>query len=74
MVWIIVPAAAAIIFHFNYYQRKLPHGELFWPMLAVSVAVTLGGLGKITAKEYFSLMPIFLPSVSASVCCCSIIS
>lgn len=59
MVWLAVPAAAAIIFHFNYYQRKLPHGELFWPMLAVSVAVTLGGLGKITAKEYFSLMPIF---------------
>lgn len=59
MVWLAVPAAAAIIFHFIYYQRKLPHGELFWPMLAVSVAVTLGGLGKITAKEYFSLMPIF---------------
>ena len=59
MVWLIVPAAAAIIFHFNYYRRKLPHGKLFWPMLAVSVAVTLGGLGKITAKEYFSLMPIF---------------
>ena len=45
MVWLIVPAAAAIIFHFIYYRRKLPHGELFWPMLAVSVAVTLGGLG-----------------------------
>lgn len=59
MVWLIVPGAAAIIFHFNYYQRKLPHGELFWPLVAVTVAVTLGGLGKITAKEYFSLMPIF---------------
>ena len=59
MVWLIVPGASAIIFHFNYYRRKEPYGELYWPMFAVSVAVTLGGLGKITFHEYFSLMPIY---------------
>lgn len=59
MWWAVLPAAAALIFHFIYYKKKYVHGELLWPMIAVSVAVTLGGVGIISAREYFSLESIF---------------
>ena len=59
MWWAVLPAAAALIFHFNYYKKKHVRGELLWPMIAVSVAVTLGGVGIISAREYFSLESIF---------------
>lgn len=59
MWWAVLPAAAALIFHFNYYKKKHVRGELLWPMIAVSVAVTLGGVGIISTREYFSLESIF---------------
>ena len=41
MVWLIVPGAAAIIFHFNYYQRKLPHADILYPRSRLRYAAVL---------------------------------
>ena len=57
--WLAIPVVAVLIFHFVYYKRKFVLGELFIPMITVSVAVTLGGVGKITASEYFSPESVF---------------
>lgn len=46
--------AGALIFHFIVYRHKLDLGKTWQGAAAVAVAVTLGGLGKITAREYFS--------------------
>jgi len=45
---------AALIFHFVAYRRNFVVGKTLWGILAVSVAVTLGGIGSISASEYFS--------------------
>ena len=52
--WMAAPAVAAIIFHFVVYRQKFAMGSSIWGLVAVSVAVSLGGLGQITAKEYFT--------------------
>lgn len=44
----------ALFFHFIYYRRPFLSGESLKGLLAVSLAVTLGGLGSIGAGEYFS--------------------
>ncbi|MBE6604885.1 MAG: hypothetical protein E7639_04180 [Ruminococcaceae bacterium] len=49
-----LPAAAALIFHFVCYRGRLQIGPSFAPLIAVSVAVTLGGVGCLSAREYFS--------------------
>lgn len=49
-----------ILFHFIVYYKKPDFsGSLFPPMLFVSAAVALGGVGFISAKEYFSGVSIF---------------
>lgn len=54
----LVPAVplivAVFLFHFIVYRRRLDMGKTWPGALAVAIAVTLGGLGKITAAEYFS--------------------
>ena len=50
---------AVLIFHFIVYRRKLDMGKTWPGAAAVAVAVTLGGLGKITAAEYFSGTALF---------------
>ena len=35
---------AALVFHFVAYRKKIVFGKLFWGILAVSIATTLGGL------------------------------
>ncbi len=49
----------AVIFHFIYYRQKFKVGKTLWGILAVSVAVTLGGIGAITAEEYFAGMSLY---------------
>ena len=49
-----IPFVAALIFHFVYYRGHFHIGKNFAPLLGVSLAVTLGGLGTITVKEYFN--------------------
>ena len=58
-IWVAVPAVAAVIFHFILYRKPLRIGRTFWGLCAVSVAVTLGGVGTITGAEYFSGTALF---------------
>lgn len=55
----IIPEAVlivlSVIFHFIVYGRKkLTIGKSFWGLLTVSIAITLSGIGSISAKEYFA--------------------
>lgn len=50
---------AVLIFHFVVYRKKLNMGRTWPGAAAVAIAVTLGGLGKITAREYFSGTALF---------------
>ncbi|MBR2311722.1 MAG: nucleotidyltransferase family protein [Clostridia bacterium] len=50
----VAPALAALLFHFIYYRAQYRIGYSFAPLIAVSVAVTLGGVGCLTLKEYFT--------------------
>ncbi len=50
---------AAILFHFVVYHKKYELGATWKGILFVAVAVTMGGVGKITAKEYFNGTSIF---------------
>lgn len=50
-----VPLIAIILFNLIAYHKKLStKGSQFKPMIFVSVAVTLGGIGFISAEEYFA--------------------
>ncbi len=54
-IWMAVPVAAAVITHLIVYRPgRLVVGPNFWGSVAVTVAVTLGGLGTISAGDYFS--------------------
>lgn len=53
----IIPVVAAIVLHFVIYRRQYLErfhiGPSFWGLCAVAAAVTLGGLGTISASDYF---------------------
>lgn len=53
--WLAIPFAIGMIFHFAVYRKEFrpEKGRLALPYLLVSIAVTLGGLGKISFKEFF---------------------
>ncbi len=53
--WLAIPFAIGMIFHFVVYKKefKFEKGRLFLPYTLVAVAVTLGGLGKVSFKEFF---------------------
>lgn len=53
MWYAIIPFAAALIFQLVYYRKPFVKGRFFYPMIAVSVALILGGVGTISAKDYF---------------------
>ena len=59
--WYLAPPIAILVLsHFFLYRIKpSKKGSVFWGIFASSAAVTLGGLGIITAKEYFSSTSIF---------------
>lgn len=53
--WLLVPLIFAVLFNVIAYGKKpSAKGSQFKPMLFVSFAVTLGGVGFISAKEYFA--------------------
>lgn len=52
-IWLALPVAAALLFHFIYYRGRYRVGYSFAALMAVSVAVTLGGVGCLSAAEYF---------------------
>ena len=47
-----VPAILAIIYHLIKYRRKFDKGEMFYPLMVVSIALIFGGLGKTSSEEY----------------------
>lgn len=53
--WVVIPIAIALLYHFVVYKKefKFEKGKLTLPYLLVSIVVTLGGLGKISFKEFF---------------------
>ena len=51
--WMILPALAAVLFHFIVYRKPLQIGSTFWGLVAVSIALMLGGVGYIPATDYF---------------------
>lgn len=53
MWYAIIPFGAALIFQLIYYRRPFVKGRFFYPMLAVSAALILGGVGTIKAEDYF---------------------
>lgn len=57
--WMLPPVIILTLSHFFVYRIKLKKGSCFWGIFATSVAVTLGGLGIITAKEYFNPVALF---------------
>lgn len=52
--WVILPLLAAIVFHFVRYRKRITIGPSFWGLCAISLALILGGVGTITADEYFA--------------------
>lgn len=53
-IWLAIPAVAALLFHFIRYRGRFTAGYFTAPLFAVSLAVTFGGLGCLTAAEYFT--------------------
>ncbi len=54
----VIPVAA-LIFHFIKYRRKLQIGAGIWGLIAVSLAVTFGGLGAIEMEEYVAPVALY---------------
>lgn len=52
--WMLVPTGICFLFHLTVYRRPIVLGEHFSSAVAVTVALTLGGLFSISAQEYFS--------------------
>lgn len=52
--WILIPIVVSIIFHFIVYRKKIQLGKLTVPYLVISVVITLGGVGIISAEDYFN--------------------
>jgi len=52
-IWLAIPVVAALLFHFIYYRGRYRIGYSFAGLMAVSVGTTLGGVGCLSAAEYF---------------------
>ncbi|MBQ2847772.1 MAG: O-antigen ligase family protein [Clostridia bacterium] len=57
--WVVPIMLVFIVCHFVRFRAKFSKGSCFYGILATSVAVTLGGVGIIPAKEYFSYTSLF---------------
>ncbi len=52
-IWAAIPAILSILFHFIVYRKRIQIGSTFIGLIAVSVALILGGVGVIPAQDYF---------------------
>lgn len=59
MWYAIVPFALAMIFNLVYYRRSCVRGRFTYPFIAVSAALILGGVGAISAEEYFKPVSLY---------------
>ncbi|HPE94773.1 MAG TPA: O-antigen ligase family protein [Bacillota bacterium] len=57
--WLAIPFAAALLYRLFVHSRKPFFGRSFWGMLAVTLAVTLGGIGTITQADYFNKVSLY---------------
>ena len=57
--WLVPAPVFAFFFHMIVYRKNIEWGKTWKGAAAVAVAVTLGGLGKITAAEYFNLSALY---------------
>ncbi|MBE6706158.1 MAG: O-antigen ligase family protein [Ruminococcaceae bacterium] len=51
--WMAAPAIFGLLFHFIVYHKKIRIGSTFPGLIAVSVAVLVGGIGTISKADYF---------------------
>jgi len=58
-VYAIIPAALCILFHIVAYKKKCKVGESFYGLIAVTVAIMLGGIGKVPLEEYLKPMNLY---------------
>ena len=59
MMYAIVPFTLAFIFNLIYYRRPIKAGKLLYPLSAVSAALIIGGIGVISAQDYFKPISVY---------------
>lgn len=52
--WLVIPVAGSLAFHFIRYRLPVCIGKSIWGIVAVGAAILLGGVGTISAGEYFA--------------------
>lgn len=52
--WLAIPVIPSLLFHLIAYREKAPKNILLSGLIGVAIAITLGGLGSISAAEYFT--------------------
>ncbi len=52
--WLALPAIGAVAYHFLHYKREFSYGPMIYGLLAISVALILGGVGMIPFGQYFN--------------------
>ena len=57
--WVAPFALFALAFHFIKYRAPFKVGKSFWGIGAISIALLLGGIGSISASDYFSGTSLF---------------
>ncbi len=57
--WMAPPIVVLFFVHFFRFKTKLSKGSCFYGILAASIATTVGGIGSISFKEYFTPTSIF---------------
>lgn len=57
--WIGIPLIGALVFHFIRYRMPPVVGSTFPGIIAAGASVLLGGLGSISAREYFAPITLF---------------
>ncbi len=54
LAYFLIFVIGALIFHMIYYRKKFKIGKMFFPQLAISIALLLGGVGTISLEYYMS--------------------
>ena len=58
--WLALPVVPSVLFHLIAYREKPKKSILLYGLVAITVAITLGGLGFITKEEYFTGANLYL--------------
>ena len=55
-----IPIIIGVIFHFIYYPVSIKKGKMFWPQIAITIAMLLGGCNVIAKDLYVKAVPFIL--------------